>query len=60
MPQLKYLAYLAIVGAVLLDLYSAKPDTGVLAHAALDAAALLFAAVGLGGLAVGTTRIRRP
>ncbi len=32
MPHLKYLAYLAIICAVLLDLYGAKPDTGALAR----------------------------
>ncbi len=59
MSQLKYLAYLAIVCAVLLDLYSAKPDTTAMTRLALDAMALLFAAGGLGGLAMGTTRLRR-
>jgi hypothetical protein len=60
MLQLKYLAYIAIIFAVLLDLYSAKPDTSTTARVGLDAVALLFAAAGLGGLAVGTSRVRRP
>ncbi len=60
MPQLKYVAYLAIVCAVLLDLYSAKPDTSAFVRLGLDAMALIFAVAGLGGLAMGTTRIRRP
>ena len=60
MPQLKYVAYLAIVCAVLLDLYSAKPDTSTFVRLGLDAVALIFAAAGLGGLAMGRTRIRRP
>ncbi|MSO72740.1 MAG: hypothetical protein EXQ84_03915 [Rhodospirillaceae bacterium] len=59
MPHLKYFAYLAIVCAVLLDLYGAKPDTGALARLVLDTAALLFAVAGLGGLAMGPPRIRR-
>jgi len=59
MSQFKYLAYLAMVCAVLLDLYSAKPDTTAMTRLALDAMALLFAAGGLGGLAMGTTRLRR-
>lgn len=58
MPQLKYVAYLAIVCAVLLDLYSAKPDTSALVRLGLDAVALVFAAAGLGGLAMGATRSR--
>jgi hypothetical protein len=59
MPQLKYLAYLAIVCAVLLDLYSAKPDTSDSFRLGLDAVALLFAVGGLGGLAMGSSRLRR-
>ena len=59
MPQVKYLAYLAIVCAVLLDLYGAKPDTSASVRLALDAAALVFAAGGLGGLARGSMRVRR-
>jgi len=59
MSQLKYLAYLAIICAVLLDLYSAKPETSATTRLALDAVALLFAAAGLGGLAMGPSRLRR-
>ncbi len=61
MPHLKYLAYLAIVCAVLLDLYSAKPDTSADMRLGLDAVALLFAVAGLGGLALGPapSRYRR-
>ena len=60
MPHLKYLAYLAIICAVLLDLYSANPDTSTNARMGLDAVALLFAAAGLAGLAMGSSRVRRP
>ena len=60
MSQFKYLAYIAIICAVLLDLYSAKPDTSAQARVGLDIVALLFGAAGLGGLAMGTSRVRRP
>ncbi len=60
MPHLKYLAYLAIVGAVLLDLYSAKPDTDTSVRLVLDLGALFFAVSGLGALAMGPSRMRRP
>jgi cytochrome b len=61
MPHLKYVAYMAIICAVLLDLYSAKPGTSADMRLGLDAMALLFAVVGLGGLALGpsASRIRR-
>jgi hypothetical protein len=59
MPQIKYLAYVAIICAVLLDLYSAKPDTASHARLALDGMALLFAGAGLGGLAMGSPRRSR-
>lgn len=59
MQQFKYLAYLAIVCAVLLDLYSGKPDASALMRVGLDGAALLFAVLGLGGLALGTPRAPR-
>jgi hypothetical protein len=59
MLQFKYFAYLAVVCAVLLDLYSGNPDTSALMRVSLDGAALLFAAVGLGGLALGQNRVRR-
>lgn len=59
MLRFKYFGYLAIVCAVLLDLYSGKPDASVLLRAGLDSAALIFAVAGLGGLAFGGTRLRR-
>ncbi|MGE3476644.1 MAG: hypothetical protein AB7H70_12640 [Rhodospirillaceae bacterium] len=59
MLQFKYLAYLAVVCAVLLDLYSGKPDASALLRVGLDGAALLFAVVGLGGLALGAPRVPR-
>lgn len=59
MSHFKYLAYVAVICAVLLDLYSAKPDTSVTLRAALDAAALLFAVGGLGAFAMGASRVRR-
>lgn len=55
----KYFAYLAIVCAVFLDLYSSKPDATTAMRLGLDSAALLFAAIGLGGLALGPPRIGR-
>jgi hypothetical protein len=59
MPRLKYLAYLAIIVAVLLDLYSAQPHTSAAVRVGLDVGALLFAAAGLSGLAWGASRVRR-
>jgi hypothetical protein len=59
MLQFKYLAYLAVICAVLLDLYSGKPDASALMRVGLDGAALLFAVIGLGGLALGSSRVRR-
>jgi hypothetical protein len=55
----KYFAYLAIVCAVLLDLYSAKPDATSMTRLGLDSCALLFAVMGLGALALGPGRARR-
>jgi hypothetical protein len=52
MPHIKYLCYLAITGAVLLDLYAANPATGQFARMVLDVAALFFAIGGLAGLAM--------
>lgn len=52
MPHIKYICYLAIIGAVLLDLYAADPDAGQFARMALDATALFFAIGGLAGLAM--------
>lgn len=59
MLQFKYFAYLAVVCAVLLDLYSGDPNASAMMRVSLDGAALLFAAIGLGGLAGGHRRIRR-
>ncbi len=59
MLQFKYLAYLAVVCAVLLDLYSAKPDTSAVIRACLDTVALVFAAGGLLYLAMGSVRDRK-
>ncbi len=59
MSRFKYLAYMDVICAVLLDLYSAKPDTSVLVRAGLDVTALLFAVGGLGALAMGVVGIRR-
>lgn len=58
MLQFKYLAYLAVVCAVLLDLYSGKPGASALMRLSLDGAALVFAVIGLGGLAAGAHRTR--
>ncbi|MBX7200236.1 MAG: hypothetical protein K1X51_12780 [Rhodospirillaceae bacterium] len=55
----KYFAYLAIVCAVLLDLYSAKPDATTAMRLSLDGAALLLGVLGLGGLALGPMRLGR-
>lgn len=59
MQQYRYFAYLAVVCAVLLDLYSGKPDASALLRVGLDGAALIFAVAGLGGLALGGSRARR-
>jgi hypothetical protein len=56
---LRYVAYLAIVAAVLLDLFSAKPDATSMTRLGLDGMALLLAVFGLGGIALGPNRIRR-
>ena len=55
----KYFAYLAIVCAVLLDLYSAKPDATSMTRLGLDGGALLLGILGLGGLALGPMRTGR-
>lgn len=52
----KYFAYMAIVCAVMLDLYSARPGTEALMRVTLDGCALLFGVMGLGGLALGPRR----
>lgn len=59
MLQLKYFAYIAVVCAVLLDLCSANPDTSAGMRLGLNGAALLFALIGLGGLALASTRFGR-
>jgi len=59
MLQIKYVAYLAVVCAVLLDLYSGKPDASAFLRLSLDGAALIFAVAGLSGLAVASSRYRR-
>ena len=58
MLQFKYLAYLAVVCAVLLELYSGKPGASAALCLSLNGAALILAVIGLGGLAVGTHRAR--
>ena len=58
MLQFKYLGYLAVVCAVLLDLYSGKPGASAMMRLSLDGAALILAIAGLGGLAAGTHRAR--
>jgi hypothetical protein len=59
MMPLKYFGYLAIVCAVLLDLYAGRPETAAGLRMGLDAVALLVGAAGLGGLALGPARFRR-
>lgn len=59
MLQLKYFAYLAVVCAVLLDLCSANPDTSAGMRLGLNGAALVFALIGFGGLALAGARARR-
>ena len=59
MPQFKYFCYLAITGAVLLDLYAADPESGQFVRMMLDATALFFAIGGLAGLAMGGEARRR-
>jgi hypothetical protein len=59
MLEFKYLGYIAVVCAVLLDLYSGKPDASALMRISLDGAALVFGVIGLGGLALGGNRLRR-
>lgn len=53
MSHLKYLGYLALTVAVLLDLYAANPAGDALWRVNLDIGALLLAVAGLGGLAAG-------
>ena len=49
----KYLGYVAIIFAVLLDLYAGNPAGDATIRVIFDWAALVFAVAGLGGLAVG-------
>ncbi len=59
MQHFRYFAYLAVVCAVLLDLYSGKRDASAFLRVSLDGAALLLAVIGLGGLVLGHHRVRR-
>lgn len=59
MPRFKYLAYLAVVCAVLLNLLSGKPDASAVLRAGLDGASLVLALLGLAGLALRAHRIPR-
>jgi hypothetical protein len=49
----KYLGYVAIIVAVLLDLYAGNPAGDATLRVIIDWLALFFAVAGLGGLAVG-------
>ena len=60
MIQFKYVAYLAITGAVLLDLYSGRPEASSFMRVSLDGVALILAAIGIGGIVLGRSRVRRP
>ncbi len=53
MLHVKYLCYLAVTGAVVLDLYAGNPSAGQSARLLLDVIALFFAVGGLAGLAMG-------
>ncbi|MDX2145144.1 MAG: hypothetical protein SFV19_17445 [Rhodospirillaceae bacterium] len=53
MHHFKYFGYVAIIFAVLLDLYAGNPDGDATLRVAIDWIALFFAVAGLGGLAVG-------
>lgn len=59
MLQFKYLAYIAVVCAVLLHLYSGKPDSSAVVRMGLDGAAFLFALIGLGGFILNSARVGR-
>lgn len=56
---LKYLGYIAIVIAVVVDLYAGKPDGDATWRLILDGVALAFAVIGLGGLAASPARLMR-
>jgi hypothetical protein len=53
MHNAKYFGYIAIIFAVLLDLYAGNPAGDATLRVVIDWAALLFAVAGLGGLAAG-------
>jgi hypothetical protein len=53
MTNVKYFGYLAIIFAVLLDLYAGNPEGDASLRMLIDWAALFFAVAGLGGLALG-------
>ncbi|MBL8645122.1 MAG: hypothetical protein JNK21_14410 [Rhodospirillaceae bacterium] len=53
MQNAKYLGYIAIIFAVLLDLYAGNPDGDAHFRVLIDWLALFFAVAGLGGLAAG-------
>jgi hypothetical protein len=53
MHNAKYFGYIAIIFAVLLDLYAGNPAGDATYRVIIDWAALLFAVAGLGGLALG-------
>ncbi len=59
MLRLRYLAYLAIVCAVLLDLSSGYPNASAVLRTSLDGAALVLAVIGFGGLALSSRASRR-
>lgn len=53
MNNAKYFGYVAIIVAVLLDLYAGNPAGDATLRVLIDWAALFFAVAGLGGLALG-------
>ncbi len=53
MHNAKYFGYVAIIVAVLLDLYAGNPAGDATIRMLIDWLALFFAVAGLGGLAVG-------
>jgi hypothetical protein len=53
MHNAKYLGYIAIIVAVLLDLYAGNPAGDATFRVLIDWVALFFAVAGLGGLALG-------
>lgn len=60
MRHAKYFGYIAIIFAVLLDLYAGNPDGDATVRVLIDWVAMLFAVAGLGGLALGpVSQMRR-